>query len=309
MRKLRNWRTAITSLLYAGISIATMAIAPIASATGTLHFASNTSGNVSGAAAIGINMFDVSGSKTNPTSINTTVNALPTGAKALIWVGNLDNTNCSTPGFTWAQFTAQVDALKTNTNVFGYFLSDEPHPGTCTSAAADIKARADYIHTNAPGQAAFITIVDGSNACGTNLGCEYNALQPSNTDVDYFGLDPYPCHYNSSGVAVPCDLTLIDTRINTATSNGIPAGSIVPVFQTFGQEGRTDGKTVYYRTPSATELQSMLDRWSSDLSALSATPVWDYSYTWGVQCGTSCPAPQALSNNSALQTVMATHNQ
>ncbi len=271
----------------------------------TLHYTTNIGSNQSLALSLGFNLFDVGGSQNNPSGVNTTVNSLPTGVKALVWVGNLDNTNC-TPGFSYAQFTAQVDALKNNSRVFGYYLADEPHPSICPSAASDILARADYIKAHAPNQKSFIVVLDGSNMCGANLGCEYAALAPGNTHVDYFGIDPYPCHYATDQVTpVPCDNNSITQRVNSAVASGIPLSAVVPTFQAFGQAGRTDGKTVYYRLPTSSELTSMLNVWDS----LVPNPAFDFSYTFGVQCSASCPAPQAISNTPYLQTIISNHNQ
>lgn len=278
---------------------------PSSSVVVTKHFTNNTAGYSSAAAVLGFNVFDVSGSKTNPSSVNTTINAFPSGAYALVWLGNIGNaatgSPCPEPGYSDAQFQAQVDALAGNSKVFGYYISDEPHPSVCPNAAVDIKARTDYIHMNAPGQKVFIIVQDGSSMCGANLGCEFAAFKPSVTGVDLIGVDPYPCHYDSHGVAVACDNTAITTKVNSAIANGVPVSAIVPVYQTFGQEGRTDGKTVFYRTPSAAELISMLGTWSS----LVPNPVMDYSYSWGVQCSSSCPAPMALSNLPELQSVIS----
>jgi hypothetical protein len=83
---------------------------------------------------------------------------------------------------------------------------------------------------------------------------------------------PLPCHYDSSGNPVPCNYSLITGRVNSALPNGIPLGMIVPVFQTFGQEGKTTGSA-------------------------------------GTQCSsTSCPAPQALDNHPELQAIMQARN-
>ena len=271
----------------------------------TLHYTTNIGSNQSLALSLGFNLFDVGGSQNNPSGVNTTVNNLPTGVKALVWVGNLDNTNC-TPGFSYTQFTAQVDALKNNSRVFGYYLADEPHPSICPSAASDILARADYIKAHAPNQKSFILVLDGSNMCGANLGCEYAALAPANTHVDYIGIDPYPCHYAADQVTpVPCDNNVITQRVTSAMANGIPLSAIVPTFQAFGQTGRTDGKSVYYRLPSSSELSNMLNVWAE----LVPNPAFDYSYTFGVQCSTSCPAPQAISNTPDIQSVLFDHNQ
>lgn len=273
--------------------------------TRTLHYGVNVGSDLTSFQGLGFGMLDVAGSTTNPAGTKARVDALPAGMRALVWVGNLDNTNCSTPGFTLAQFEALVDVLAGDPRVFGYFLSDEPHPMTCTSAAVDIRTRADYIHAHAPGQIAFITALDGSNACGANLGCEYQALAPANTHVDLVGLDPYPCHYDTAGNPVPCDDNAIRTKVNLAVSKGIPTTAIVPVFDEFGQEGRLDGKAAYYRTPSANELTSMLATWAT----LVPHPAFDFAYTFGVQCTTTtCPAPQAIVNHPELQTIVGAHN-
>ena len=288
-------------------------VSPTATATEgtttTSHYAVNVRGHVGLAAALGFNLFDVRGRKSHLARVRAVIAALPVGTKALIWVGNLDNapvgSSCPAPGFTYSQFAAQVNALAHNPRVFGYYIADEPHPGVCPNAANDIKARADYIHSHAPGQYAFILILDGAAMCGSDLGCEYRALQPALSDVDYVGLDPYPCHYDSAGNNVPCDVGMITARVAAAESNGIPVNAIVPVFQTFGQQGRSDGVSPYYRLPTASELTAMLTNWAS----LVPHPAFDYSYTFGVQCtALSCPAPQAIASEPSLQAVVSAHN-
>lgn len=272
-------------------------------ATKTLHYTANIGTAQTAAASLGFNLFDTG---TNKQSID----ALPAGVRAMVWVGNLDNapigSACPAPALTFAQFQAVVDNLKNDPKVFGYYLSDEPHPAVCPNAASDIMARADYIRANAPGQKSFIVVLDGSNVCSGNLGCEYEALKPANTHVDYIGLDPYPCHYASDGVtAVPCDISAITSKAQLAISKGIPVSAIVPTFQTFGQAGRSDGKSVYYRLPTTTELTDMLNAWHD----LVPNPVFDYSYSYGVQCSSSsCPAPQAIENEPSIQTIIKAHN-
>lgn len=273
-----------------------------------LHYTANTHGTFSAPQADGFNVFDVAGSPDDPASTGAKVNALPAGTMALIWVGNLDNapmgSKCPAPGFTMAQFQAQVDALAHNAKVYGYYLSDEPHPSVCPNAAADIRARADYIHAHTS-QKSFIVVLDGYNMCTGYTGCEYKAFAPANTHVDLIGLDPYPCHYDKNGKAVSCDVSQITTKVRTAIQNGISANSVVPVFQTFGQEGRTDSHAAYYRTPTAAEMRSMLAVWHSVIPH----PVMDYSYSYGVQCTYStCPASRALSNTPELNAIMRAHN-
>ncbi len=301
--------SAVAALVPAGDSNGATTAKATDGSTTTSHYATNVRGNVGLAAALGFNLLDVGGKTTHPARVRAAIAALPPGAKALVWVGNLDNSpvssSCPPPGFTNRQFAAQVKALAHNPRVFGYYIADEPHPSNCPSAANDIKARADYIHLHAPGQYAFIVVLDGEAMCGNDLGCEYRALQPALTNVDYFGLDPYPCHYDSAGNKIPCDVGMITARVNAAESNGIPVDTIVPVFQVFGQQGRTGGASQYYRLPSARELTAMLATWVSQVPH----PTFDYSYTFGIQCtALTCPAPQALASEPSLQVVMSTHN-
>ena len=284
---------------------ATPSIAPLVS----LHAAFNTQGDIADLIALGFNLFDITGSKTNPASTLAIVNDLPEGTQALVWLGNLGNApkgqSCPTPGFSDAEFMAQVDLLANNPKVLGYNLADEPHPSTCPESVNAIKTRSDYIHTYAPEQKAYITILDGSNMCPVSEGCEYRALRPEITHVDLIGIDPYPCHFDNTGQPVACDTSKISQRVQSAIANGIPVSAIVPVFHAFGQEGRLDGKSIYYRTPTTTEFQEMLNLWKS----LVPNPVFDFAYTWGTQCTpSSCPAPQSLKNHPELQLLIKQHN-
>ena len=283
----------------------TTLIAPSSS----LHYAFNTQGDITDLVKLGFNLFDINGSKTNPGNTLERVNALPEGIQALVWLGNLGNApkgqNCPAPGFSDAEFMAVVDVLANNPKVFGYNLADEPHPSVCPDAANAIKTRSDYIHTHAPGQKTYITILDGSTMCPEGEGCEYRAFRPEITHVDLIGLDPYPCHFDSAGQPVKCDISKIPQHVQLAIANGISVSAIVPVFQAFGQEGRLDGKSVYYRTPTTTEFQDMLNLWKS----LVSNPVFDITYTWGIQCTeSSCVAPQSLKNHPELQLLIKQHN-
>jgi hypothetical protein len=256
------------------------------------HFTVNLKGSYSAARAAGFNVFDVAGSQTNPAGVKTKLNALPSGSKAMIWVGNLDNSS-STPGFTLAQFKAQVNALKADPRVYGYFIADEPHPRKFPLAAAHVRERADYLRATAPAQKSFIVVLDGTSACGGTLGCEYAALAPSKTHVDLVGIDSYPCHLGAA-----CDYSKITERVSVAAKMGIPKSQMVPVYQAFGQEGKASG--AYYRTPTASELSKMLSTWTAALP----NAVLDYAYTWGTQTS----APQALANHPALVSVVKSYN-
>jgi hypothetical protein len=286
-----------------------MEATPSITPTVPLHAAFNTEGDIADLIALGFNLFDIAGSNTNPASTLELVDALPEGTQALVWLGNMGNASkgqsCPPPGFSDAEFKAQVDILANNPKVFGYNLADEPHPSICPDAANAISARSDYIHTRAPGQKTYITILDGSNMCLEGEGCEYRDLRLEISHVDLVGIDPYPCHFDSARQPVTCDTSKISQRVQLAVANGIPISAIVPVFQAFGQEGRLDGKSIYYRTPTTTEFQDMLNLWKS----LVPNPVFDFAYTWGIQCTeSSCPAPQSLKNHPELQFLIKQHN-
>lgn len=262
--------------------IAVTFAACVPTAPPTLHFTVNEGSDTAGPTAAGFNILD-----TGPTKAD--IDALPAGDRAMVWLGNLDNTACD-GDYTLADFQSRVDTLANDPKVYGFYISDEPHPTTCSTAPADIRVRADYIHTHAPGKQAFVVVLNSSNDCGSVADCEFATLKPSITHVDLIGIDPYPCHNGA-----PCDISKIDSRLGLARAAGIPDKAIVPTFQTFGQ-----GASGYYRLPTAAELKAMLDRWD----ALLPHPVMDYSYTWGTQ-GSS---PEALSTSPELRAVISTHN-
>lgn len=259
--------------------------------TSTAHFTVNLAGAYAAAHSAGFTVFDVSGSTSNPAGVKTKLDALPSGTQAMIWVGNLGKAD-GAEGFSRAQFKAQVDALAQDPRVFGYFIADEPHPILFPTVVGEIAARADYVRAVAPTQKSFIVVLDGSKYCNGSLGCEYAALAPSKTHVDVLGVDSYPCH-----LGAPCDFTKIPERVNAAVKAGVPRSQIAPVYQAFGQEG---GTNPYYRTPTATELTTMLSTWKANVPS----PVLDYAYTWGTQSSST----QALSNHPELQAVVKVHN-
>ncbi|HEY2796238.1 MAG TPA: hypothetical protein VGJ28_27980 [Micromonosporaceae bacterium] len=253
--------------------------------TPTLHYVSNTGPHIAAAANLGFDLFDVSPNKSR-------IDGLGAGQRALVWLGNLDNTDC-TPGYSWSAFTAAVDRLAHDPKVFGYYISDEPHPSICSTAVADIRARADYIRAHAPGQKSFIVVMDASRICGTHPGCEYRQLNAHTTHVDLFGIDPFPCH---SGA--PCAPERIDVEVERAIDGGIPVNDIVPVFQVFGQA--CSSRAGYYQLPSAAALRDMFAQWQASVP----DPAFDFAYTWRSE-GPACPS---LDRAKSLQSIVREHN-
>ena len=199
---------------------------------------------------------------------------LPAGDKAMVWLGM---GNGVTPAFE-----AAVNQFIGHSNVYGFYLVDEPDPSTIS--AANLKAESDYIHAVDPGAKTFITL--------QNMGTVTNPVfnyTPANTDIDLFGLDPYPIRTEYPGGA---NYSIIPTAVAAAEAAGIPQADLVPVYQAFGANGD-------WVMPTAAQEQQILSTWGSVLPH----PAFDYAYSWGVQNGDT-----ALSGDPTLQQVFAAHN-
>jgi hypothetical protein len=243
----------------------------------SLHYAPNANivNGTYAPGADGFNLADVS-------SVGA-LNALPTGVQGLVWLGMGNGAN--------ATFQSAVNQFKGDPKLFGFYLVDEPDPtgqyGPLVTAA-NLKAESDYIHQNLPGAKTFIVMMN----LGTPTNPSYtNAYSPANTDIDLFGLDPYPIRPQFSGGA---NYSVIGAAVNAAESVGIPQSQIVPVYQAFG-----GGSYSSYTLPTATQEQQILATWGS----LVPNPAFDYAYSWGTQVGDT-----ALVNTPGLQQVFAAHN-
>jgi hypothetical protein len=217
-----------------------------------LHFVNNDVGQYAELAALGYNLLDVGLS-------TSTVNALPTGTRALVWT-NEGDCPAATPS---SAFTSFVDANANNPKVYGYYLADEPQ-STSAACVAAIKARADYIHAKNPDQKALVLLTDYP---GT-----YAAYRPAATHLDLVGIDPYPCRWDI-GTAGGCNFEMIEDEVTAAETAGIPGSALVPMFQAFGDNVPT------WKPPTVAELQSMLAAWQEYLP----DPAIDMTYTWGIQ--------------------------
>src|SRR5262249_49566116 len=110
------------------------------------------------------------------------------------------------------------------------------------------------------------------------------------TDIDLFGLDPYPVQPQYNGA----NYSIIATAVQAAEASGIPLSQIVPEYQAFGGGGYSN-----WILPTASQAQQMLAIWGS----LVPQPAFDYAYSWGIQQNDS-----ALVNSPSLQSVFAAHN-
>ena len=233
--------------------------------TTALHYTANGNfvNGVYAPGADGFNLADVS-------SVSE-LNALPPGVKGLVYLGLTNGAD--------ANFQATVSAFKNNPNLYGFYIADEPGGGL----AANLKAEADWIHANVPGAKTFI--VEQNLGSDSNPDFVYN---PANTDIDLFGLDPYPI--KPSGV----DYSVITTAVSAAEAAGIPLADIVPVYQAFGGGGYSE-----WTLPTPAQETEILSTWGGSVP----NPVFDYAYSWGVQDGDT-----ALSEVPGLQAIFAAHN-
>jgi hypothetical protein len=232
------------------------------------------------AGALGFNLVDVSSAAA--------ASELPAGALALGWIGL-----CG--GVDAAFLSVMQPYVGHSSNVYGFYVVDEPDPTgqwhpLCPPA--NLKAESDWIHANIPGAKTFIVLMNMGEAVKPTFA---NTYTPSNSGIDLFGLDPYPCHSTLAG----CDYTIITKTVQAAESAGIPAASIVPVYQTFGGGGWVDDMGGSYLLPTVAQETQILSTWAG----LIPTPPFDYAYAWSVQ---NSDTPLSLSPE--LQQVFKDHN-
>jgi hypothetical protein len=80
--------------------------------------------------------------------------------------------------------------------------------------------------SHGPGVKTFIVMEN--NGSPTSVSYSYN---PANTDIDLFGLDPYPIRPEFTGGA---NYAVIGDAVTAAEAEGISQSHIVPVYQEFG---------------------------------------------------------------------------
>ncbi|MGL5165110.1 MAG: beta strand repeat-containing protein, partial [Afipia sp.] len=205
------------------------------------------------------------------------LNSLPPGVKGLVWLNMGDGVTAS--------FQSVVSQYIGNPNLYGFYLKDEPDPSLV--AAANLKAESDWIHANVPGAKTFIVLLN----VGTPTNPSYiNTYNSANTDIDLFGLDPYPVRPQFNGA----NYSVIPAAVSAAEAAGIKQSQIVPVYQAFGGGGFPT-----YTLPTASQEQQVLSTWGSVVPA----PAFDFAFSWGSQLGDS-----SLNSSPALQQVFAAHN-
>ncbi|MCV3208014.1 calcium-binding protein [Mesorhizobium sp. YC-39] len=241
----------------------------------TMHYTWGAS--AAQAQAYGFNLVDL--------QYASSVNALPAGSKALIWLGESNGVTQS--------FIDKVTPLLNNPKVFGFFLTDEPDPTGryhTQVSAATLKAESDWIHSHFPGAKTFITLMDMGPYTASNYSNTYN---PANTGIDYYGINPYPVRTTA------VDFNYIDRAVAAALAAGIPQSAIVPVYQTFGGGGWATNTGGSYVMPTTSQMQTMMDHWER----LVPNPAFDMAYKWSSQNGET-----SLGNTPSMQAFFREHN-
>lgn len=168
------------------------------------------------------------------------------------------------------QFRSQVTPFAGSRNLFGFFIIDEPDPATCP--ASRLAAESAYIHRQLPGARTFIT---EQNLSGSGTPSYRGGYDRSNTGIDLFGLDPYPCRSELRG----CDYAMIDRYVAAAERAGLQRDAIIPVFQAFGGGEWVDDAGGRYQLPTPAQAARIMLGWAQ----LVPNPVFDVVYSWGVQ--------------------------
>lgn len=256
--------------------------APIAVGAACLHFTPNGNFHADGSylpGKAGFNLADVNSVAE--------IDALPAGAKGLVWVGQCGGAD--------AAFLKAVRPYVGNPHLFGFYLMDDPDPAGRHAAACtadNLSAEADWIHANAPGAKTFILLMnEGSSTVPSFFG----SYRPALSHVDLFGFAPYPCRSETGH----CDVDMIDRYVAAAVAAGIPRSAIVPVYQAFGGGDWADDRGGRYLLPTVGQEQAMLERWHR----LVPVAEFDYVYSWGSQHGDA-----ALGSAADLQQLFERHN-
>jgi hypothetical protein len=179
------------------------------------------------------------------------LDALPSGTKGWVWLGDYDNTTC-----TWEKsddwIRSHVSAIAGHPKIAGYYIADEPHVWECSRAPSDVRARATLVKSLDPGPPTFIVLQPHSPG---------NPYTPYVGTVDVIGVERFPCSYDNG-----CVMTKIDDAIQLAAEAGVPR--YWAIIQAFADS--------YYRLPTADELREEFRRWR--LSRMEGYLVFSWNY-------------------------------
>jgi len=183
------------------------------------------------------------------------IDALPTGERALVWIGNYSLSDCA---FTMsdADLRQALARLARDPKVAGYYLADEAddarpdYGGHCPDVVAQITQRSRLVHRLVPDAFTYEVVTEPGNF----------AAFARATDV--LGADPYPCL-----IGHPCDWTMIPRYI--AALNAAHVARYWGLLQAFAQPP--------WRFPTPGELQEMIRQWQRSRWQGEQTFAWSFA--------------------------------
>jgi hypothetical protein len=163
---------------------------------------------------------------------------LPKDVKAMVWLGNYDNSSCSwQKSDDWIR--EHVGAIKGHPGIALYYLADVPHIWDCPNLPQQMKARSDLIHSIDPGPPTFALMEPRADE---------NPYAPYVGTVDIIGADRYPCSYKDG-----CVMSLIDDTIALLDEAHVPHYWI-------SLQACADS---FHRFPTPDELREEFRRWQA----------------------------------------------
>jgi hypothetical protein len=188
------------------------------------------------------------------------IDALPTGERALVWIGNYSKARCAFD-MPDASVRQALTTLAGDPKVAGYYLADEAddalptYGGHCPHVATQVTQRSRLVHQLAPGAFTYEVVTEPGNF----------AAFAHATDV--MGADPYPCLRGRG-----CDWTEIPAYIAALNAAHVPR--YWALLQAFGY-----GK---WRAPTAAELARMIGQWAHSRWQGEQTFSWSY-LSWSLK--------------------------
>jgi hypothetical protein len=203
--------------------------------------------NAAQAARYGYNLVDLG-------PYRSSIDALPAGERALVWIGNYSHATCS---FTMpdASVRSALSQLAGDPKVAGYYIADDADyalpadGGHCPDVVAQLTARSRLVHQLAPGTFTYEVVSEPGN---------YAAFAHA---TDVMGADPYPCLRGR-----PCNWRLIPADIAALNAAHVPR--YWAVLQAFGYR--------QWRFPTPAELARMISQWQRSRWQGEQTFTWDW---------------------------------
>jgi hypothetical protein len=168
------------------------------------------------------------------------------GVQVLVWLGGYDYNTCS---WNWGdgKVRERIAEIRGHPAIFAYFVDDEPH-AFCPGVVQALRDRNALVKSLDPGALTFIA----EN--------RVEAFDDLANVVDVLGVVAYPCSHKYG-----CVYSKITDKVTAVEQAGWT--HYWGMVQTAGDE--------YYRSPSPTELQAILDTWHATRQEGEVNFAWD----------------------------------